>query len=104
MARASSPLRYQSESDDGEVMIEGVSEPDARSPHDHEARRVHGRQLAQIGAAEVLQRQSQVARLTWKNFDSSGRIDRALPDQCHGAGGVAVEERERLDDDRNGSV
>lgn len=36
------------EADDGEVMIEGEREPDARPPHDRKTCRVHGRELVQI--------------------------------------------------------
>jgi hypothetical protein len=47
-------LCHQPESDCSKVMIERVGHPNARSLHDRKARRIHGRQLMQVGASKVV--------------------------------------------------
>src|SRR5262249_34652063 len=85
-------------SDCGEVMIERIGEPDARPFHDHEAGRVDGRELVQVGAPEVVPGLLEIAQLAGKHLDGSGLIERLLPCERNVAAGIAIEKCECLDD------
>ena len=102
--RTRQPLSDHSKSDHREMMVERICETNARTLHDHEACGVDRRQFVQVGAAEVAPRFLQITQITGKNLDSSRLVDRLLPRKRHVAVGIAIEKRERLNDDRNGRV
>ncbi len=63
---ALSRSRHESEADNGEVAVKSKGDPDARTLHDGKAGGIHGRELVQVRAPEVLPRLFQIAQLARK--------------------------------------
>lgn len=98
------PSCYQSESGNRKMVIEGECEANARALHDGKTRCVHGRKLVQVLAPEVFPGYFQVAQLAGKDLHGPGFMDRRFPRQCYVTVGIAVQESESLDYDRDGRV
>jgi hypothetical protein len=86
------------------VVIERVRKPNPHSLHYCKAGRIDGRELVQVGAPKVGPRLFQVAQLAGKNSYCSVLIYSLSPRQRHVAVGVAIEECERFNDDRDRRV
>jgi hypothetical protein len=86
------------------VVIEREGEPNARPLHDGKARRIHGRELVQVRAPEVFPRLRQIAQFAGQNLDRAGLMDRIFPCQRYVPVGIAFEESECLDNNRDGGV
>jgi len=99
-----SDLSNHAKSNDGKMVVERVGQPYAGAFHDHEAGGIDGRQLVQIGAPEIRPGLIEVTRLAWEDSHGSQLIDRLFPCQRRVTARVAIEERERLDEDGNGRV